>query len=115
MREVIEMKRFVKSLFCLLFVAALSISLASCVFEYVPVEPDTPTDPDTPVEPDEPKPSIKDDYDCITIAEAIELAIAAGASRLDFANTAETSSRSRRVLMAVVFRLRGIWEATNCQ
>ena len=72
------MKRFVKSLFCLLFVAALSISLASCVFEYVPVEPDTPTDPDTPVEPDEPKPSIKDDYDCITIAEAIELAIAAG-------------------------------------
>ncbi len=72
------MKRFVKSLFCLLFVAALSISLASCVFEYVPVEPDTPTDPDTPVVPDEPKPSIKDDYDCITIAEAIELAIAAG-------------------------------------
>lgn len=72
------MKRFVKSLFCLLFVAALSISLASCVFEYVPVEPDTPTDPDTPVVPDEPKPSIKDEYDCITIAEAIELAIAAG-------------------------------------
>ena len=72
------MKRFVKSLFCLLFVAALSVSLASCVFEYVPVEPDTPTDPDTPVVPDEPKPSIKDDYDCITIAEAIELAIAAG-------------------------------------
>lgn len=72
------MKRFIKSLFCLLFVAALSISLASCVFEYVPVEPDTPTDPDTPVVPDEPKPSIKDEYDCITIAEAIELAIAAG-------------------------------------
>ena len=72
------MKRFVKSLFCLLFVAALSISLASCVLEYVPVEPDTPTDPDTPVVPDEPKPSIKDEYDCITIAEAIELAIAAG-------------------------------------
>lgn len=72
------MKRFVKSLFCLLFVAALSISLASCVFVYEPIEPDTPTDPDTPVVPDEPKPSIKDDYDCITIAEAIELAIAAG-------------------------------------
>ena len=72
------MRRFVKSLFCLLFVAALSISLASCVFVYEPIEPDTPTDPDTPVVPDEPKPSIKDDYDCITIAEAIELAIAAG-------------------------------------
>ena len=72
------MKRFVKSLFCLLFVAALSISLASCVFVYEPIEPDTPTDPDTPVVPDEPKPSIKDDYDCITIAEAIELAVAAG-------------------------------------
>ena len=72
------MKRFVKSLFCLLFVATLSISLASCVFVYEPIEPDTPTDPDTPVVPDEPETNIKDDFDCITIAEAIELAVAAG-------------------------------------
>ena len=72
------MKRFVKSLFCLLFVATLSISLASCVFVYEPIEPDTPTDPDTPVVPEEPETSIKDDFDCITIAEAIELAVAAG-------------------------------------
>lgn len=72
------MKRFVKSLFCLLFVATLSISLASCVFVYEPIEPDNPTDPDTPVVPEEPETNIKDDFDCITIAEAIELAVAAG-------------------------------------
>ena len=85
------MSKLFKKLICLLFVGLCSVLLASCVIEFVPTtSPDNPDEPETPEQPenpdvpeqpenpDAPKPSIKDNYECITIAEAIELAKAAG-------------------------------------
>lgn len=69
------MNRILKSLFCLIFMFTFSLTLTSC-FVFIPVE--DPTDPTEPSDPVEPEESIKDDFDCITIAEAIELATAAG-------------------------------------
>lgn len=77
------MSKLLKKLICLLFVGLCSVSLASCVIEFVPTNsPDTPEQPDNPVDPNTPveQPSIKDNYECITIAEAIELAQAAGSA-----------------------------------
>ena len=72
------MSKLFKKLICLLFVGLCSVLLASCVIEFVPTtSPDNPDEPETPEQPenpDAPKPSIKDNYECITIAEAIELA-----------------------------------------
>lgn len=70
------MSKLLKKLICCLFVGLCSVSLASCVIEFVPTN--SPENPDTPENPDVDAPSIKDNYECITIAEAIELAKAAG-------------------------------------
>ncbi len=96
------MSKLLKKLICCLFVGLCSVSLASCVIEFVPTN--SPDDPEQgeihehTVCPecgkctasdcdgidkceghkDVDAPSIKDNYNCITIAEAIELAKTAG-------------------------------------
>lgn len=105
------MSKFLKKLICFLFVGLCSVTLTSCVIEFVPTN--SPDNPDTPEQPkhehtacpecgkctatdcdgtvedkcagheDVEKPSIKDNYECITIAEAIELAKAAGDAGTD--------------------------------
>ena len=76
------MSKLLKKLICCLFVGLCSVSLASCVIEFVPTtspeNPENPGEPEQPENPDVEKPSIKDNYNCITIAEAIEIAQAAG-------------------------------------
>ena len=62
------MKKTFKNLICILITFVLGLTLTSCVI-FVPTDG---------VEPEVPETSIKDDFDCITIAEAIELALAAG-------------------------------------
>ena len=94
------MSKLLKKLICFLFVGLWSVSLASCTIvfvpDYSPENPEQPkhehivcpecgkctaTDCDGTVEDkcagheDVEKPSIKDNYECITIAEAIELAM----------------------------------------
>ena len=61
------MNKVLKNLVCLLFIFVLGMTLTSCIV-FIPIEE----------EPEVPETSIKDDFDCITIAEAIELALAAG-------------------------------------
>ena len=102
------MSKLLKKLICFLFVGLCSVSLASCTIvfvpDYSPENPEQPkhehvvcpecgkctaTDCDGTVEDkcagheDVEKPSIKDNYECITIAEAIELAKAAGDAGTD--------------------------------
>ena len=76
------MSKLLKKLICCLFVGLCSVSLASCVIEFVPTtspeNPENPGDTEQPGNSDVEKPSIKDNYNCITIAEAIEIAQAAG-------------------------------------
>ena len=62
------MKKTFKNLICILIAFVLGLTLTSCVI-FVPTDG---------VEPEVPETSIKDDFDCITIAEAIQLALAAG-------------------------------------
>lgn len=63
------MSKLLKRLICCLFVSLFIFSLASCI-EFVPtVSPDNGNNGET---------SIKDNYNCISIAEAIQLATEAG-------------------------------------
>ena len=62
------MKKTFKNLIFILITFVLGLTLTSCVI-FVPTDG---------VEPEVPETSIKDDFDCITIAEAIQLALAAG-------------------------------------
>lgn len=62
------MKKTFKNLICILITFVLGLTLTSCVI-FVPTDG---------VEPEVPETSIKDDFDCITITEAIQLALAAG-------------------------------------
>ena len=58
------MSKLLKKLICCLFVGLCSVSLASCVIEFVPTtspeNPENPGEPEQPGNPDVEKPSIKD-------------------------------------------------------
>ena len=69
------MSKVLKRFICCLFVGLFAFGLASCI-EFVPTaSPDSGNDDNKPGDVEE---SIKDNYDCISIAEAIQLATEAG-------------------------------------
>lgn len=72
------MSKILKRLICCLFVSLFAFSLASCI-EFVPTaSPDSGNNGDNNDGTGDVETSIKDNYNCISIAEAIQLATEAG-------------------------------------